>query len=332
LTPYLEIGGDYREVVPGIHMLELPLPFSLGIVNVWLVRLETGWLLIDTGMRTDSCFDALARALEGLSVEWRDIRHILLTHIHPDHMGLASRLIGLTGASLDLHRADHELLAHVTNTDRHREWQQEVLTSAGVSPEMRALVHSAMFEIQQSFDLLTPDRLLSGGEAIPIAHGLLEVIWTPGHSPGHVCLYDRERRVLISGDHILEHISPNIGWQPGHDALGEFLSSLDNIAALNVDLILPSHGAPFTGHREWVRKTQEHHAERCARIVELIDGGATTAHLIAEKLWNRHLSPFHYRFAIYEVMAHLEYLERRSVLLADRADSVYHWSRQSQAG
>jgi glyoxylase-like metal-dependent hydrolase (beta-lactamase superfamily II) len=245
LTPYLEIGGDYREVVPGIHMLELPLPFSLGIVNVWLVRLESGWLLIDTGMQTEACFDALARALEGLSVDWRDIRRILLTHIHPDHMGLASKLIALTGAPLDLHRADHELLAHVTDTDLHRDWQQEILTTAGVSPEMRALVHSSMFEIQQSFERLTPDRLLCGGETIATAHGALEVIWTPGHSPGHVCLYDRERRVLISGDHILQHISPNIGWQPGRDALGEFLSSLDRIAALDVDLILPSHGAPF---------------------------------------------------------------------------------------
>jgi glyoxylase-like metal-dependent hydrolase (beta-lactamase superfamily II) len=329
LTPYLEIGGDYREVAPGIHMLELPLPFSLGIVNVWLVRLESGWMLIDTGMQTDACFDALARALEGLSVEWREISRILLTHIHPDHMGLASKLVSLTGAPLDLHWADHELLAHVTNTDLHRDWQREILTAAGVSAEMRALVHSSMFDIQQSFELLTPGRLLSGGETIATAYGALEVVWTPGHSPGHVCLYDRQRRLLISGDHILQHISPNIGWQPGRDALGEYLASLDRIAALDVDLILPSHGAPFTGHREWVRKTHEHHAERCARIVALVDGGAATAHQIAERLWNRHLSPFHYRFAIFEVLAHLEYLERRAVLRADRSAEVHHWTRSS---
>ena len=326
MTPYLEIGGDYREVVPGIHMLELPLPFSLGIVNVWLVRLESGWMLIDTGMQTEACFDALARALEGLSVDWRDIHRILLTHIHPDHMGLVSKLIPLTGALLDVHWADNELLTHLTNTDVHRDWQQEILTTAGVSPEMRALVHSSMFEIQQSFHRLAPNRLLSGGETISTGHGVLEVLWTPGHSPGHICLYDRQRRVLISGDHILQHISPNIGWQPGRDALGEFLSSLDSIAALDVDLVLPSHGAPFTGHRDWIQKTHQHHAERCARIATLIEGGATTAHQIAERLWNRHLSPFHYRFAIFEVMAHLEYLERREVLRADRSGPVYQWA------
>jgi glyoxylase-like metal-dependent hydrolase (beta-lactamase superfamily II) len=327
LTPYLEIGGDYREVVPGIHMLELPLPFSLGIVNVWLVRLESGWLLIDTGMHTEACFDALARALEGLSVEWRDIRRILLTHIHPDHIGLVPKLIPLTGSPLDLHWADNELLIQITEKDLHSDRETEILSAAGVSSGMRELVYASMVEIQQSFVRLTPDRLLLGGETVATAHGALEVIWTPGHSPGHVCLYDRERRLLISGDHILEHISPNIGWQPGRDALGEFLSSLDRIAALDVDLVLPSHGAPFKGHREWVRKTQEHHAERCARIVALVEDGASTAHQIAARLWNRHLSPFHYRFAIFEVLAHLEYLERREVLHADRSAEVHHWTR-----
>jgi glyoxylase-like metal-dependent hydrolase (beta-lactamase superfamily II) len=327
LTPYLEIGGDYREVVPGIHLLELPLPFSLGLINVYLVRLEAGYLLIDCGIQTGACFQALARAIEGLGLEWKDIREILLTHIHPDHMGLAPKVAALSGARLQLHAADHQLLAEISDRERYHEWQRRVLAEAGVSPEMSALVHASMLEIHQNFQRLAPGRLLAGGERFVTPHGPLEVLWTPGHSPGHVCLYDPGRRVLISGDHILEHISPNIGWQPGRDALGEFLASLDRIAALDVDLILPSHGAPFAGHREWVRKTQQHHAERCARIVSLVDGGASTANQVAERLWNRALSPFHYRFAVFEVLAHLEYLERRGVLRANRSNGVCLWTR-----
>jgi glyoxylase-like metal-dependent hydrolase (beta-lactamase superfamily II) len=329
LTPYLEIGGDYREVVPGIHMIELPLPFSLGIVNVYLVKLDVGWLLIDCGMQTEACFQALTRAMEGLGLNWTDIQRILLTHIHPDHMGLAAKLVELTGAPLELHRADNELLADVANRERHQAWQRDVLASAGVSEEMNQRVHLSLVEMQESYQRLKPTRLLSGGESYATAHGPLEVIWTPGHSPGHVCLYDRERRVLISGDHILEHISPNIGWHPERDTLGEFLSSLDLIASLEVDLILPSHGAPFSGHKEWVRKTQEHHAERCERIVALLDSGSTTANQMAERLWNRTLSPFHLRFAIFEVLAHLEYLERRGVVRGNRENGVVHWIRKA---
>jgi glyoxylase-like metal-dependent hydrolase (beta-lactamase superfamily II) len=327
LTPYLEIGGDYREVLPGVHILELPLPFSLGLINVYLVRLTDGWMLIDTGMDTEHCFNALDRAREGVGVAWSDIHTILLTHIHPDHMGLVRQVTALSGARLILHNADARHLADLADLEKARDFQHGVLASAGVSAETISKMETSLEEIRKTFYRLEPDVPLTGGETIGTTIGDLQVIWTPGHSPGHICLYQPERRVLFSGDHILEHISPNIGWQPDHDALGEFLSSLDRIAALQVDLVLPSHGAPFRGHREWVAKTRAHHAERCDLLLAALDGQRKTAAELIPSLWNRPLSPFHYRFALFELLAHLDHMERTGRVRSCDEAGIAKWSR-----
>jgi glyoxylase-like metal-dependent hydrolase (beta-lactamase superfamily II) len=328
LTPYLEIGGDYREVFPGVYLLELPLPFSLGVVNVYLVRRAEGWLLIDCGMNTEPCFNALDSAREGLGIAWSDIRSVLLTHIHPDHMGLVRRVIALTGASLMVHRADVRLVAEVAEVHRFLAWQHKIFIASGVAPEMLGVLEGTHAEVEKSLYRLEPDVALAGGETIETAAGELQVIWTPGHSPGHVCLYLAPRRVLFSGDHILEHISPNIGWHDDHDALGDYLTSLDRIAALEIDLILPSHGAPFAGHREWVAKTRAHHAERCNLLLGGLDGESKTAAELIPSVWNRPLSPFHYRFALFEVLAHLEHMARTGRVRAVEEAGVTRWSKR----
>ena len=188
-------------------------------------------------------------------------------------MGLAShRVLQLTGARLWLHEHDAEFLGKLTQFEQYQAWAEEVLRRAGVTVDLIAQIRPVSEDIRKSFHKLEPDRLLRGGEKISSSVGELEVIWTPGHSPGHVCLYGRERRVLFSGDQMLEDISPNIGWHENRDPLGEFLASLDALASLDIELILPSHGAPFSGHRNWIRKTIEHHADRCARILRLLSG------------------------------------------------------------
>ena len=325
LTPDTPLVDAPREVLAGVQLIQLPLPLSLGVINVYLVRLAEGYMLIDCGMNTEPCFQALSHAIEAAGAGWQDIREILLTHIHPDHMGLAHRVLQLTGARLWLHEHDAEFLGKLTQFERYKAWAEAVLRQAGVPANLIAQIAQVSEEIRKSFHRLAPDRLLRGGEKIPARVGELEVIWTPGHSPGHVCLYGRERRVLFSGDQMLEDISPNIGWHEDRDPLGEFLASLDALARLEIELILPSHGAPFSGHRDWIRKTIEHHADRCARILRLLEGEPKSAAEVANQLWERPFTPFHYRFAVFEVLAHLEYLERQGKVAQQTRDRVQHW-------
>lgn len=329
VTPYLEIGGDWREVAPGTWLVELPLPFSLGLVNVYLLKLKQGWMLVDCGMDTDACLHALDRARAGLGIAWTDIRYILLTHFHPDHGGLARRLLRLTGARLLLHHADRAMLDEISDEARYTASQTAILVRAGVAPEMIGAIGAAMTEVRKSFHRLSPEAPLAGGELIEAEAGPLEVIWTPGHSPGHVCLYDRRRRLLLSGDHMLEHISPNIGWQPGEDALADFLASLERIAQLEIDLVLPSHGAPFKDHHEWIRATRDHHRVRCARILQLAREAPLSAADLVERIWEGLSSPFHYRFAVFEVLAHVEYLERRRSLVPWNGNAIVRWQTTS---
>jgi glyoxylase-like metal-dependent hydrolase (beta-lactamase superfamily II) len=305
---------------PGLHRIELPLPFELAVINVYLVRLDDGYLLIDCGIDTAECLEALTRALAALSIEWNDIHRILVTHSHPDHIGLARKLLELTGAELLLHRDEANHFAEA------RVYLDKALVTADVPAGLAAAMDESFADVRQSCRPIDADRLLSGGERITSGLGDLEVIWTRGHSPGHVCLYAAQHRVLFSGDQILPQITPNIGWHPGHDALGEYLASLDRLSALEVDLILPSHGAPFRGHREWIRATIRHHAQRCRQIETALDGGEMTAHALVGKLWTRALSPVHHWFAVFEVLAHLEYLKRRDRLAARREGRIELWS------
>jgi len=317
----------FKQVIPNIFTLTLPLPFELESVNIHLIKLAEGWMLVDCGMELDAAWQILEAAIAQMGIQWKDLRVILLTHMHPDHMGMSARLLELTGASLWMHAVEAEHLQLVARGTRRVPWLDEVFSRAGVSLDLQARMERHFLQIRRNFHDLVPQRLFQGGEQFPTAAGLFQVLWTPGHSPGHICLYNESAKLLISGDHILENITPNVAWHPDADTLGDFLTSLEGLRPLEIDIILPSHGAPFTGHGQWIANTIEHHGERCNEMLRLVTNAPRSANTLVTEMWRKELSPINHHFAVFEVLAHLEHMQRQGRVQSRRreTDGVQEW-------
>jgi glyoxylase-like metal-dependent hydrolase (beta-lactamase superfamily II) len=330
-----------RAIRDGLWHCTLPLPFELNHVNITLVRLkgDSGWMLVDTGLGSEDSYDALLQHLDATGVPLHAITEIFLTHTHPDHVGNTARLLVESSARLTL---QHDELLQVHNFARSPDpplWLDAVLVRAGVPTDLIHRIEGSFAKIRSNFPdlhLRPTDRIFAGGEIIDTAIGPLLSILTPGHSPGHLCLYSPDQQILLSGDHVLESITPNIGWLENRDALGEFETSLQRIARIPASLVLPGHGVPFSGHVPWAAATWQHHEERCAQIREALqNAGPRTAHQLVGSVWTRPLAPFHHRFAVFEVLSHLEYMRRRGQVTVcegpQAAAASWAWSEPSSA-
>jgi len=186
------------------------------------------------------------------------------------------------------------------------------LSKNGVPPAEAEFVKTASMAAREYVSVVEPDTLLEGAERLPIDESELEVVWTPGHSPGHCCFYWPARRVLFSGDHLLPKISPNIGLHPqsGADPLDDYLASLARIRGLEIDQVLPAHGDPFGDHRERIEVIMRHHDERKAALVNLARDGAKSGWQLAGGLFHGVMerNVFQQRLALQETLAHCQSL------------------------
>ena len=225
--------AEFREVYPRVLSLALPLPFELESVNVYLVALDDGYLLIDCGMETEPAFETLDAAMRSAASPGpRSARSSSRTCI-PITWAWPRACSSSPAPQLAMHQAEARHLRMVTGADRRFPWLDIAYTQAGVPKALEEMMDEHFVEVRKNFHQPLARCAFSGGEEIPTALGPLEVLWTSGHSPGHICLYSRERKLLFSGDQILENITPNIAWHPGRDMLGEFLESLSRLAALD---------------------------------------------------------------------------------------------------
>src|SRR5437879_11614500 len=197
------------EVAPGIFRLELPMPFELKHVNVFLLRDGDGYTMIDTGLQTDESRQVLNQKLAAMMVRVELINRILITHIHPDHFGLAGELRERSGAALVIHRLEVALME--PRYAGAEDLVQDVARWLHVNgvPEAEAeFLKSASMAAREFVSVVEPDSLLEGAERLALDGEDIQVVWTPGHSPGHCCFFLPSRRLLLSGDHLLPKISP----------------------------------------------------------------------------------------------------------------------------
>jgi glyoxylase-like metal-dependent hydrolase (beta-lactamase superfamily II) len=322
-----EVGRGER-VLPGVWRLRLPLPWpGVPHCNAWALAAGDGVVLVDTGMHEPGSMAHLERALDRAGLRVEHVRLIVCTHAHVDHCGQAPPIAARAGCEVWLHPNHAHHTAAVADPEQALARRVEVARQSGVPDEpLRRWIEQRRSHGTGQAGTLRADRDLVEGVVVRTDLGDWQVLETPGHAPSHVCLYQLERRLLISGDHVLGRVSLyfDAGYTP--DPVGEFLASLDKVARLDARLGLSGHGRPFTdipGHIEGNRKLV---AERLDAVRAALADGPRTAYEVARGVYSEAFTDATSGWLMTKTLCWLTHLER----LGEAAGAGEHperWSR-----
>jgi glyoxylase-like metal-dependent hydrolase (beta-lactamase superfamily II) len=308
-----------EEILPSLYKIEVPLPGSpLKATNSYVIKGTERSLIIDTGWNREDCMAALVSGLKECGVDLRQA-DLFITHMHADHSGLVSA-IAVEGARIYFGRADAEIIRYITP-----EHWDEMIDFAGRCGFPREELERAVgnhpgrrYNPSNSLNL----HILKNGDTVSVGDYLFECIETPGHTPGHICLYEPDKKVFICGDHILFDITPNITLSSEErNPLKEYLISLDKVYDLDVRLTLPGHRSTFRNHKERIQELKQHHRARLDEIISILAQGRQNAFQIASQMtwdigyksWDL-FPPAQKLFAFGEALAHLKYLEEEGAV------------------
>jgi len=317
--------------IPHLHRLSLPTPFPCGPINVYLAEGDP-LTLVDTGPRTDQTWAALEQGLAELGYTVADIQRVILTHAHVDHFGLAARIARAGGATVLALALNRNRLEGFGMEDRERiGFYEAVLRHGGVPEEIitgRDAVGATIGGLIQYAEAVPGVTPLADGDMVHMAGRDWLVLHTPGHAIGHLCLYQPETHLLLSGDHLIQHISSNPVIEPPAPGATQrprslvlYLESLRRVADLDVHMALPGHGAPITDHRALIAERLQHHEARMNRILAAMDSRACTAYEICQALFPK-LSSLDIFLGLSEVIGHLDILVDRGLVVEDGDDGV----------
>jgi glyoxylase-like metal-dependent hydrolase (beta-lactamase superfamily II) len=306
----------------GVWSVPVPIPGNpLGYTLVYAVESPGGIVLIDAGWNHEDAWVALRDGLSAVGVNVSDLRGVVVTHYHPDHAGLAGRVQEESGGWIAMHEADAELVRMFRRLagDAGRHLQVEMMRKAGAGADA-----DAMATADRPVPPAQPDVELRDGELIDLPGRPLRAIWTPGHTPGHLCLHLEDTDRMFTGDHVLPGITPHIGIYPydrsDTDPLTDYLASLDRLAPFTTTDALPAHEWTFHDVAARAAEIRTHHEDKLKSLHALLAlaPAPLTIWQIAEKMtWHRpwpDLAPLQRGLAAGEAAAHLRTLESQGHL------------------
>jgi glyoxylase-like metal-dependent hydrolase (beta-lactamase superfamily II) len=322
-----------RDTIPGV--LRVPVPVgvnSIESVNVYVLADGDKVTLVDCGVwrpEGDAGVQALGEGLQRAGYALDDVSRVIVTHAHIDHYGLAGRILELTGAELWMHAMtdlDCEKYRHPRTAQARRE---DTYSDHGVPAEEIARIAGTLGRwLPYLHSVVEASTRLRGGERVRIGNREIEVLHTPGHSFGHVCLWSPDDGLLFSGDHLLPGVTPPVTFERGFDAdpLRSYLGSLELIADRDPTLVLPGHGKPFAEGGRRAEAIRRNKLRRAEAILAMIQTSPCTLREITDSLVAKAVLSFQRNMALSETLAHIAYLrwsgrvERRI-----RPDGVYEW-------
>lgn len=319
------------EIVPGVHELRLPIPFEDGLVNCFLLTGDGYVDMVDCGMRQDDSLALIRAAVRRLG---GSLRRLVVTHIHPDHYGAAGVLTEEFGAELYLHRLEIPMVH-----PRYLELDT-LVAEVGRWLEINGVPEPEAVEMKNSSrglrDFVVPGHVavqLDGAETLELGNRRLRVEWMPGHSPGHICLFDPEDGLFFAGDQLLPDLSPNIGLHPQStpNPLDEYLAALVRLRDLEPSLVLPAHGRPFGDVDPRVDRMIDHHRRRKDQIEEIVGRRECSGWDVAMELWGPRAYVYEKRLALQEALAHLQSLAVENRLEKAVSAEAVRWRRPRSA-
>jgi glyoxylase-like metal-dependent hydrolase (beta-lactamase superfamily II) len=305
-----ELGRGER-VLPGVFRLRLPLPWpGVPHCNAWAVVAKDGFVLFDTGMHQPDSLSQLERALAMCNLSLQDARLVVCTHAHSDHYGQAATIVEEAGCELWMHPNHEHMKRMAEDPEALLARRLEVARQSGVPEEpLRRYAAERARRDTGIAAVIEPDRDLVTGVTIHTDLGEWTVHETPGHAPSHVCLFQPERRLLISGDHLLGRISLYFDYGYTPDPVGEFLNSLTVVERLGARLCLPGHGRTFADVHAHIQGNRKLVGERLGRVLDGLSGGPLTAFDLVPHVYGNSLAPQNAHWLLSKILAYLTHLE-----------------------